>query len=132
MVPVGKAVPVRAATFDTERQVYSLALENPQRILTWTPASPPGGGEGSSTSLPPAPPGTIVYTGSSLNPVSNTTESYPALDLLDQERLIITFPIDSGLPPILVVFKSPRFEPWTSNWTRRAGYRDMARAGRQP
>jgi len=114
VVPGGKAVPVRAATFDTERQVYSLALENPQRILTWTPASPPGGGEGSSTSLPPAPPGTIVYTGSSLNPVSNTTESYPALDLLDQERLIITFPIDSGLPPILVVFKSPRFEAGTS------------------
>lgn len=111
VVPGGKAVPVKAATFDAERQVYSLALEHPQRILTWTPASPPGGGEGSSTSLPPAPPGTIVYTGSSLNPVSNTTESYPALDLLDQERLIITFPIDSGLPPILVVFKSPRYEP---------------------
>ncbi|WP_313201631.1 S-type pyocin domain-containing protein [Pseudomonas sp.] len=111
VVPGGKAVPVRAATFDAERQVYSLALENPQRILTWTPASPPGGGEGSSTSLPPAPPGTIVYTGSSLNPVSNPTESYPALDLLDQERLIITFPTDSGLPPILVVFKSPRYEP---------------------
>ncbi|POG05736.1 hypothetical protein BGP84_23000 [Pseudomonas putida] len=114
VVPGGKAVPVRAATFDTERQVYSLALENPPRILTWTPASPPGGGEGSSTSLPPAAPGTIVYTGSSLNPVSNTTESYPALDLLDQERLIITFPIDSGLPPILVVFKSPRYEPGTA------------------
>ncbi|WP_176508302.1 MULTISPECIES: S-type pyocin domain-containing protein [Pseudomonas] len=111
VVPGGKAVPVKAATFDAERQVYNLALENPQRILTWTPASPPGGGEGSSTSVPPAPPGTIVYTGSSLNPVSNTTESYPALDLLDQERLIITFPIDSGLPPILVVFKSPRYEP---------------------
>lgn len=134
VVPGGKAVPVRAATFDAERQVYSLALENPQRILTWTPASPPGGDEGSSTSLPPAPPGTIVYTGSSLNPVSNTTESYPALDLLDQERLIITFPIDSGLPPILVVFKSPRYEPgtvtgqgstvegvWLSEETRKAG-----------
>ncbi|WP_276574729.1 S-type pyocin domain-containing protein [Pseudomonas faucium] len=49
--------------------------------MTWTPARPSGGGEGSSTSLPPAPPGTIVYTGNSLNPVSNTTESYPALDL---------------------------------------------------
>ncbi|NIF26011.1 pyocin [Pantoea sp. Tr-811] len=134
VVPGGKAVAVRAATFDTERKVYSLALENPHRILTWTPASPPGGGEGSSTSLPPAPPGTIVYTGSSLNPVSNATESYPALDLLDQERLIVTFPIDSGLPPILVVFKSPRYEPgtvtgqgstvegaWLSEETRNAG-----------
>ncbi|MEX5590865.1 S-type pyocin domain-containing protein, partial [Pseudomonas urmiensis] len=91
-------VPVRAATFDSERQVYSLALDNPQRTLTWTPASAPGGEDGSSTSLPPAPPGTVVYTGSTLNPVRTETEGYPALDLLDQERLIITFPMDSGLP----------------------------------
>lgn len=114
VVAGGKPVPVRAATFDTERQVYSLALDNPQRILTWTPASAPGGEDGSSTSLPPAPPGSVVYTGSTLNPVNTETEGYPALDLLDQERLIITFPMDSGLPPILVVFKSPRYEAGTS------------------
>lgn len=114
VVPGGRPVPVRAATFDSERQVYSLALDNPQRILTWTPASAPGAEEGSSTSLPPAPPGTVVYTGSTLNPISTETEGYPALDLLDQERLIITFPMDSGLPPILVVFKSPRYEAGTS------------------
>lgn len=111
VVPGAKPVPVRAATFDSERQLYSLALENPQRILTWTPASAPGDEQGSSTSLPPAPPGTVVYTGSSLNPVSTEQDGYPALELLDQERLIITFPLDSGLPPILVVFKSPRYEP---------------------
>jgi len=74
----------------------------------------PGDEDGNSTSLPSAPPGTVIYTGSSLNPVSTETESYPALDLLDQERLIITFPIDSGLPPILVVFNSPRYEPGTA------------------
>ncbi|MBK4993924.1 pyocin [Pseudomonas sp. S37] len=111
VVPGGKPVAVRAATFDSERQVYSLALDNPQRILTWTPASAPVGEEGSSTSLPLVPTGTVVYTGSSLNPVITEQEGYPALELLDQERLIITFPVDSGLPPILVVFKSPRYEP---------------------
>ena len=114
VVPGGKPVGVRAATFDSERQVYSLALDNPQRILTWTPVSAPGDEDGNSTSLPSAPPGTVIYTGSSLNPVSTETESYPALDVLDQGRLIITFPIDSGLPPILVVFKSPRYEPGTA------------------
>lgn len=114
VVPGGKPVPIRAATYDSERQLYSLALENPQRILTWTPASAPGAEAGSSTSLPQVPPGTVVYTGSSLNPVSNAQEGYPALDLLDQDRLIITFPMDSGLPPILVVFKSPRYEAGTS------------------
>ncbi|QHG63398.1 S-type pyocin domain-containing protein [Pseudomonas putida] len=134
VVPGGKPVAVRAAAFDAERQVYSLALDNPQRILTWTPASAPGGDENSSTSLPSLLPGTVVYAGSSLNPITTETESYPALDLLDQERLIITFPIDSGLPPILVVFKSPRYEPgtvtgqgsivegiWLSEETRKAG-----------
>lgn len=114
VVPSGKPVAVRAATFDSERQVYSLALDNSQRILTWTPASAPGGDEGNSTSLPLVPPGTVVYTGSSLNPVVTEQEGYPALDLLDQERLIITFPMDSGLAPILVVFKSPRYEAGTS------------------
>ncbi|WP_225915618.1 S-type pyocin domain-containing protein [Pseudomonas urmiensis] len=108
----GRAIPVRAAGFDSERQLYTVALDNPQRFLTWTPASAPGSEHGSSTSLLPVPPGTIVYSGSSLNPVisEQEQEQYPALDL-DQERLIVTFPLDSGLPPILVVFKSPRFEP---------------------
>lgn len=114
VIPGGKPVPVRVAKFDRERQVYSLALTNPQRILTWTPALAPGAEAGSSTSLPQVPQGTVIYTGSTLNPVNAETEGYPALDLLDQERLIITFPMDSGLPPILVVFKSPRYEAGTS------------------
>lgn len=103
--PGGRAVAVRAASFDSERQVYSLALDNPQRILTWTPVSAPGSEQGSSTSLPPVPPGTVVYTGSKPNPVRTESESYPALD---QERLIITFPADSGIDPILVVFNRPQ------------------------
>lgn len=111
IAPGGRSVPVRAATFDSERRVYSLALDNPQRILTWTPTSAPGTEEGSSTSPPSPPPGIITYTGSSLDPVRTESEVFPALDLFDQERLIITFPQDSGLPPILVVFKSPRHEP---------------------
>ncbi|NKZ98977.1 hypothetical protein GTA26_28220 [Rhodococcus hoagii] len=31
------SVPVRAARWDSVRGVYSVALENPQRTLTWTP-----------------------------------------------------------------------------------------------
>lgn len=111
IVPGGKSIPVREAVFDAERQVFSLALDNPQRILTWTPAIAPGSQDGSSTSLPTVSPGTVIYGGSSLDPVNNESQGYPDLDLLDQERLIVTFPIDSGLPPILVVFKSPRYEP---------------------
>lgn len=73
----GPAVPVRAATFDNQRNVYSLALDNPQRILTWTPITAPGGEQDSSTNLPLVPPGTVVYTGSSLNPVKVEQERYP-------------------------------------------------------
>lgn len=110
----GGSVPVRAARWDSARRVYSVALENPQRTLTWTPAGPPGAGLGGPTGFSQVPEGVIVYTGSSLNPVTPEAESYPALDLLDQERLIVTFPADSGLPPLLVVLKSPRYEPGTS------------------
>ena len=108
--PGGRPVPVRTATFDAARQVYSLALDNPQRILTWTPASAPGLEQGGSAGLPAIPPGTAVYTGSSLNPVIPEPLTHPELDF-DHERLIITFPADSGLPPLLVVFKSRRNEP---------------------
>lgn len=109
--PGHNPIPVRAATLDSARQVYSLALDNPSRTLTWTPAEAPGSDLNSSTSLPPAPPGAIVYTGSTLKPVSNEQENYPALDLPDLERLIVIFPADSGLAPILVMFKDRRMEP---------------------
>ncbi|MFA7901595.1 S-type pyocin domain-containing protein [Pseudomonas aeruginosa] len=108
------SVPVRAARWDSARGVYSVALENPQRTLTWTPASPPAAELGGPTGFPQVPEGVIVYTGSSLNPITPEADSYPALDLLDQERLVVTFPADSGLPPLLVVLKSPRHEPGTS------------------
>ncbi|MHC6224127.1 S-type pyocin domain-containing protein [Pseudomonas sp. X10] len=104
-------IPVRAATFDNERQVYSLALDNPSRLLTWTPANAPDNDQSNSTSLPPTPPGVVIYAGNTLKPPSNEQEIYPALDLLDLERLIVTFPADSGLAPILIVFRDPRLEP---------------------
>lgn len=114
VAPSGPPIPVRAATFDSDRQVYSLALDNPHRILTWTPSSAPGSERGSSTTRPADPPGTVIYPGSTLSPAQNDQGSYPGAEILDQERLIVTFPADSGLPPILVVFKSPRYEPGTA------------------
>ncbi|MEA5672140.1 S-type pyocin domain-containing protein [Pseudomonas sp. MH2] len=111
VAPGGKPVPVKAATFDPARGTYSLALDEPHRILTWTPSEAPGAESGGSTSLPSLPPGTVIYPGSKLDPIQNEQPGYPGLDQLDQERLIVTFPAESGLPPILVVFKSPRYEP---------------------
>ena len=104
-------IPVLAAAFDNERQLYSLALDNPTRILTWTPLNAPGTEQESSTSLPVTPAGTPIYTGSELSPQTGLVESYPALDPLELDRIIVTFPADSGLAPILVMFRDRRNEP---------------------
>lgn len=104
-------VPVVAAQFDAQQQVYSVALEHPQRILTWTPAKAPGTESPGITPLPEHRPEGSVYEGASLTPVQAQVEGYPALDLIDQDRIIITFPADSGMAPILVMFKDRRMEP---------------------
>lgn len=101
-------VPVIAARYDAQQQVYSVVLENPQRILTWTPATAPGSETSPTTTLPEHQPDPSIYEGASLIPVQGQVESYPALDLMDQERLIITFPADSGLEPVYIMFKNPR------------------------
>lgn len=104
-------VPVVAAQFDAQQQVYSVALEHPQRILTWTPAKAPGSESPGITPLPEHRPEGSVYEGASLTPVQAQVESYPALDLIDQDRIIVTFPADSGMAPILVMFKDRRMLP---------------------
>lgn len=108
--PAAGKVSVVAAQFDAQQQVYSVALKNPERILTWTPVVAPGGGP-ASTHLPEHRPEAAVYEGASLTPVEAQVESYPALDLIDQDRIIVTFPAASGMAPILVMFKSRRFMP---------------------
>lgn len=108
---------MRAAVFDSVRQVYSLALDTPSRILTWTPVNAPGTEPGSSTSLPLAPVGATIYTGGELTPLTDLVESYPALDPLELDRIIVTFPADSGLAPILVMFRDRRLEPGVAKGT---------------
>ncbi|MDU9390608.1 S-type pyocin domain-containing protein [Pseudomonas sp. zfem002] len=103
-------VPVVAAQYDAQYGVYSVALENPQRVLTWPPVSAPGGGS-STTVLPEHRPEGSVYEGASLSPVQALVESYPALDLIGQDRIIVTFPADSGMAPILVMFRDRRLLP---------------------
>lgn len=126
-------IPVVAAQYDSQYGVYSVALENPQRVLTWTPVTAPGSGS-STTTLPEHRPEGSVYEGASLSPVQALVESYPALDLIDQDRIIVTFPADSGMAPILVMFRDRRLEPgavtgagqlingiWLGDATRHSG-----------
>ncbi|QXI37032.1 S-type pyocin domain-containing protein [Pseudomonas xantholysinigenes] len=106
-VNISKSVPVRAATFDPQTGRYtvtvpSLVPDQPPITLTWTPAAPPGD-QSSSTTTPVVPP---PYTGVELQPLNIEAETYPGV-LPDARDLIITFPVDSGMKLIYLMFSEP-------------------------
>lgn len=113
-VSVPKAVPVRMAAYNTATGLYEVTVpstvaEAPPLILTWTPASPPGNQNPSSTT-PVVPKPVPVYEGATLTPVKATPETYPGVITLPED-LIIGFPADSGIKPIYVMFRDPRDVP---------------------
>lgn len=110
-VSVPKAVPVRMAAYNATTGLYEVTVpsttaEAPPLILTWTPASPPGNQNPSSTT-PVVPKPVPVYEGATLTPVKATPETYPGVITLPED-LIIGFPADSGIKPIYVMFRDPR------------------------
>lgn len=113
-VSVPKAVPVRMAAYNATTGLYEVTVpsttaEAPPLILTWTPASPPGNQNPSSTT-PVVPKPVPVYEGATLTPVKATPETYPGVITLPKD-LIIGFPADSGIKPIYVMFRDPRDVP---------------------
>ncbi len=116
-VSVPKAVPVRMAAYNAATGLYEVTVpsttaEAPPLILTWTPASPPGNQNPSSTT-PVVPKPVPVYEGATLTPVKATPETYPGVITLPDD-LIIGFPADSGIKPIYVMFRDPRDVPGTA------------------
>lgn len=113
-VSVPKAVPVRMAAYNTATGLYEVTVpstvaEAPPLILTWTPVSPPGNQNPSSTT-PVVPKPVPVYEGATLTPVKATPETYLGVITLPED-LIIGFPADSGIKPIYVMFRDPRDVP---------------------
>lgn len=113
-VSVPKAVPVRMAAYNATTGLYEVTVpsttaEAPPLILTWTPASPPGNQNPSSTT-PVVPKPVPVYEGATLTPVKASPETYPGVITLPED-LIIGFPADSGIKPIYVMFRDPRDVP---------------------
>ncbi|ASJ86463.1 S-type pyocin domain-containing protein [Pseudomonas aeruginosa] len=109
-VSVPKAVPVRMAAYNTATGLYEVTVpstvaEAPPLILTWTPASPPGNQNPSSTTPVVSKP-VPVYEGAALTPLKTDPESYPGM-LLDLNDLIVIFPADSGVKPVYVMLSSP-------------------------
>ncbi len=105
-VSVPKAVPIRMAAYNATTGLYEVTVpsttaEAPPLILTWTPASPPGNQNPSSTT-PVVPKPVPVYEGATLTPVKAKPETYPGVMTLPDD-LIIGFPADSGIKPIYVM-----------------------------
>lgn len=104
LVPSG--VRVLAATFDAERNVYSVTTaDTPPRTVTWTPIVKPGD---SSTALPAEQLVPPVYTGATVTPLEGRIDSFPAVVESSFEDFITVFPADSGLPPLYVMFRDRR------------------------
>lgn len=101
---VSAKVPVRALVFDPTTSSYSFTSnDTPPNILSF-----PIIHLGSNSTTSPARPAQVpTYTGVTLSPLLVQPETFPAFELPDFRDCIYCFPIESGLPPIYVVFNSP-------------------------
>ncbi|QLG96792.1 S-type pyocin domain-containing protein (plasmid) [Pseudomonas yamanorum] len=109
-VNVPKTVPVRAATLNPTTGLYEVVLpstipDQPPITLTWTPAAAPGS-ENPSSTTPAVPQEIPLYTGTTLQPITITAESYPGVTI-NPDDLITWFPAESGIAPVYVMFSEP-------------------------
>jgi hypothetical protein len=101
---ISPAVPVRALEFDQKTNSYSFTSAATPPITLGFPIVH---WDNSSTTSPARPVEVPRYTGVELLPLLVQPETYPAFQLPDFRDCIYCFPINSGLPPIYVVFNSP-------------------------
>jgi hypothetical protein len=101
---VSAKVPVRALAFDPTTSSYSFTSNDTPPIILSFPIINLGNG---STTSPARPAHVPTYTGVTLSPLLVQPETLPASELPDFRDCIYCFPIESGLPPVYVVFNSP-------------------------
>ncbi|MFK5732614.1 S-type pyocin domain-containing protein [Pseudomonas urmiensis] len=102
-------VRVIAATYDAQQKTYSATTaDTPPRTLIWTPAVTP---DNSSTALPAEQQQPPIYKGASLVLGEGRIDVYPEVSEASFEDYIIVFPVDSGMPPIYVLFRDRRDDP---------------------
>ncbi|WP_312153973.1 S-type pyocin domain-containing protein [Pseudomonas sp.] len=102
-------VRVIAATYDAQQKIYSATTaDTPPRTLIWTPAVTP---DNSSTALPAEQQQPPIYKGASLVLGEGRIDVYPEVSEASFEDYIIVFPVDSGMPPIYVLFRDRRDDP---------------------
>ena len=109
---VPSKVRVVAATYNPQQNVYSVTTSDiPPRTLTWTPIVNP---DNSSTTSPAVQPEAPVYTGATVTPILGRIDTFPGLAEAGFDDFITVFPVDSGLPPLYVMFRDPREDPGTA------------------
>ena len=97
---------MRQATWDAAQGAYSFVSDGPGPItVLWTPQGKP---VDSSTALPAEEQPQRLYPGIISVPSTPTVLSLPSTDDLHFSDYIVTFPADSGLEPVYIMFKDPR------------------------
>jgi len=108
-VSVGTKVRVRSFIYNPDTSRYEFTRDGDTKpSLVWTPAVSPGN---SSTNLPSDTRDVDHYSGGPLTPVSDALGDYPTYDAEDEGDFILVFPEESGLDPVYVMLKSPRYLP---------------------
>lgn len=79
----------------------------PARTLLWTPAVNPQNTV-LGADIPTVPP---VYEGATVKPIEVRIDIFPDIADSGFEDYIFVFPVESGLPPLYLVFKSARYMP---------------------
>ncbi len=113
----GVAVPstakVHLAKFDDARNIYTVSIEVSGRNFLFNPAHTPAQELPSNTSAPAVPTATLDYRGVALTPLQPDAYESPIVNLADLSQIVIGFPAESGLAPLLLVFKKregPRYQ----------------------
>lgn len=105
-IPELPKIRVVAATYDAQQNIYTATVGNsPSTTLTWTPAVIPGN---ASTTLPIGPSSPLIHTGASVTPIEGRIDSFPEIAESSFDDYVFVFPIDSGLPPLYVMFRDRR------------------------
>ena len=109
-ITVPSSISVRLAYFDAEKKAYvsSAGTSDFGPIVTWTPLieqlDP-------SSSFPLVDHQLPIYVGATVEPAGGRIDPFPELDLYGFDGHITVFPIDSGIPPVLTVFRDRRQDP---------------------
>ncbi len=118
-------VPVRALILDPVANAYTFTTSDTPPITLTFPIAAPGN---SSTTTVAQPVETPAYAGITLEPIEVKAEPLPGTSQMDIRDAIYVYPLNSGLPPVYVVFNSP-YEGATTKGEHSGRMYDPEKAG---